>query len=93
MISRREAMADRMAAAVVKRLVLKKHVEVKDEARAREAVRKVLLENLQEEEKLEAGARQILLEHAKEIKDAVVDYGRMFAMVKGKLARERGFIL
>ncbi len=93
MISRREAMADRMAAAVVKRLTLKKHVEVKDEGRARAAVRKVLLDNLQEEDKLDAEARKILLEHAKEIKDAVVDYGRVFGMVKGKLARERGFIL
>lgn len=90
---KREAMADRMAAAVVKRLALKKHVESKDEARARAAVRKVLLDNLLEEEKLDAEARKILLEHAKEIKDTVVDYGRIFSMVKGKLAREKGFIL
>lgn len=90
---KREAMADRMAAAVLKRLVAKKYVEAKDEARARMAVRKVLLDNLQEEEKLDAEARTILLNHAKEIKDTVVDYGRIFSMVKGKLARERGFIL
>lgn len=92
-MSRREEMADRVAAAVLKRLMVKKHVEVKDEARARTAIRKVLAENLQAEEKLEAEARQILLDHAKEIKDTVVDYGRIFSMVKGKLARERGFIL
>lgn len=86
-------MADRIAAALLKRLTVKKYLDVKDEGRARTTIKRVLLENLQAEEKLEADARQILLEHAKEIKDAVVDYGRMFAMVKGKLARERGFIL
>lgn len=82
-----------MAGAVVKRLQVKKFVDAKDEARARAAVRKVLLENLQAEERLDAEARQILQEHTKAIKDTAVDYGRLLSMVKGKLARERGFIL
>ncbi len=90
---RREEIADRMADAVLKRLIVKKLVEAKDEAAARAAVRKVLLENLQAEERLDAEARQILMEHTKEIRDAAVDYPRLVAMVKGKLARERGFIL
>jgi len=90
---RREEIADRMADAVLKRLVVKKFVEAKDEATARAAVRKVLLENLQAEERLNAEARQILLEHTKKIRDTAVDYARLLAMVKGKLARERGFIL
>ncbi|MBI4587894.1 MAG: DUF507 family protein [Candidatus Rokubacteria bacterium] len=86
-------MAERMAGAVLKRLLAKKLVETKDETKARAAVRKVLLENLQAEERLDAEARQILLEHTKEIKDTPVDYRRLLALVKGKLARERGFIL
>ena len=90
---RREEMADRIADAVVKRLQVKKFVEVKDDAKTRAAVRKVLLENLETEERLDAEARQILLEHAKEIKDTALDYRRLVAMVKEKLARERGFIL
>jgi len=90
---RREEQAERMAGAVVKRLQVKKFVDAKDEARARAAVRKVLLENLQAEERLDAEARQILQEHTKAIKDTAVDYGRLLSMVKGKLARERGFIL
>jgi hypothetical protein len=86
-------MADRMADAVLKRLLVKKLVETKDEAGARGAVRKVLMENLQAEERLDAEARQILMEHTREIRDTAVDYARLLAMVKGKLARERGFIL
>lgn len=90
---RREAVAERIADAVVKRLQLKKVVEVRDDTKARAAVRKVLLENLEAEEQLDADARQILLDHAKEIKDTALDYRRLFTLVKEKLARERGFIL
>lgn len=82
-----------MADAVLKRLMLKKFVEAKEDARARAAVRKILLENLEAEVRLDAEARQLLLEHTKQIKDAPVDYWRLLALVKGKLARERGFIL
>ena len=57
-----------MADAVLKRLVVKKLVEAKDGATARAAVRKVVLENLQAEERLDAEARQILMEHSKDRK-------------------------
>lgn len=90
---RREAVAERIADAVVKRLQLKKLVEVRDDTKARAAVRKVLLENLEAEEQLDADARRILVDHAKEIKDTALDYRRLFTLVKEKLARERGFIL
>ncbi len=90
---RRDEMAERMTDAVLKRLLARKLVEAKDGARARAAVRAVLVENLQAEERLDAEARQILLEHTREIRDTAVDYRRLFTLVKGKLARERGFIL
>ena len=77
----------------MRRLQVKKFVDPKDEARARSAVRKVLLEDLQAEERLDTEARQILQEHTKAIKESAVDYGRLLSMIKGKLAKERGFIL
>jgi hypothetical protein len=92
-MSRREEMAERIAGAVVRRLQVKKFVDAKDEARARSAVRKVLLEDLQAEERLDTEARQILQEHTKAIKESAVDYGRLLSMTKGKLAKDRGFIL
>ena len=42
-----------MAEAVVKRLVTRKLAEVKDEPKAREVIRRIVVENLMAEEKLE----------------------------------------
>ena len=82
-----------MADAVVKRLVVRKVAEIKDEAGARAAVRRVVLDNLAAEDKLEEDARKLLLEHAKQIKDVAVDYRQLLGKVKEKLARERGFVI
>ena len=90
---RREELAGRMAEAVVKRLVGRKLAEVTDEKRAREVVQRILVENLLAEEKLDADARTLMQDHAKEIKDSLSDYKRLFALVKAKLAKERGFTL
>ena len=92
-MARRDQYAGRMAEAVVKRLVMRKLAEVKDESRARELVRRILAEDLLAEDKLDADARALLLDHAKEIKDSASDYRRLFALVKAKLAKERGFTL
>jgi hypothetical protein len=90
---RREQIAERMADAVLKRLTLKKVVEVKDERAARAAIRHVVLENLQAEEKLDTDARKLLMDHAKMIKDSSADYRQLVSKVREKLARDRGFIL
>jgi hypothetical protein len=90
---RRDEIAERMAAAVVKRLVTRKVAEVKDEPAARAAVRQVLADNLAAEERLDADARKMLMEHAKAIKDSAVDYRVLLGKARERLARERGFIL
>ena len=82
-----------MAEAVLKRLSTKRIIECKDEAAARAAVRQVVLDNIASEERLDADARQLLLEHAKAIKDSGAEYRQLLGKVKEKLARERGFIL
>jgi len=82
-----------MADTVLKRLTTKKVLEVKDEGAARAAIRHVVLENLLAEEKLDADARKLLLEHAKLIKDSSADYRQLLGKVREKLARDRGFIL
>jgi len=92
-MGRKEQLAGRMAEAVVKRLVHRKLADVRDESRAREIVRRILVEDLLAEEKLDADARAMLMDHAKEIKDSASDYRRLFTLVKTKLAKERGFIL
>ncbi|HUG37463.1 MAG TPA: DUF507 family protein [Candidatus Limnocylindrales bacterium] len=92
-MARRDDVAARMAEAVVKRLVTRKLAEVKDEPRAREVIRRIVIENLAAEDKLETDARALLMDHAKEIRDSASDYKRIFALVKTKLAKERGFTL
>ena len=82
-----------MATQILKRLTARKYVEVKDEAGARAALRRIVLENLQAEERLDADARQLLLDHAKQIRDSSADYRQLLGKVKEKLARDRGFIL
>ena len=82
-----------MAAAIVKRLTTRKVVDVKDEAATKAAIRHVVRENLASEDKIDADARKLLLEHAKLIKDSSADYRQLLGKVKEKLARERGFIL
>ena len=90
---RRDQIAERMADVVLKRLTTKKVLEVKDEGAARAAIKQVVIENLVAEEKLDIDARQLLLEHAKAIKDSSADYRQLLGKVREKLARDRGFIL
>ena len=90
---RRDEIAGRMADAIIKRLTMRKVVEIKDEAAARAVVRHVIVDNIAAQEKLEADARALLLEHAKQIKESAADYRQLLGKVKEKLARERGFIL
>jgi hypothetical protein len=92
-MSRRDEIAGRIADAVVKRWTAKKILDVKDDAMAKAAVRQILADNLLAEERLDADARKLLLDHAKAIKDSAADYRQLFGKVKEKLARERGFIL
>jgi hypothetical protein len=82
-----------MADAILKRLSVKRIIEFKDEAGARAAVRQLVLDNIASEERLDTDARQLLLEHAKAIKDSGAEYRQLLGKVKEKLARERGFIL
>jgi hypothetical protein len=82
-----------MASAVVKRLTVRKVADIKDENTARAAIRQVVLDNLNAEEQLDADARKLLMDHAKQIKDSAADYRQLLGKVKEKLARERGFVL
>jgi hypothetical protein len=92
-MARGDEIAGRMAEAVVKRLVGRRIADVRDEARAREVVRRILAENFQAEAKIDADARALLMDNAKLIRDSASDYKRLLAMVKTKLAKERGFLL
>ncbi len=90
---RADEVAQRVADAVVRRLIARKVVEVKDEGAARAAVRHVVLDDLHAEERLNEDARKLLMEHAKAIRESAADYRQLLSKVREKLARERGFTL
>jgi hypothetical protein len=90
---RHQQIAERMASAIVKRLTTRKVVDVKDEAALKTTIRQVVMDNLASEDRLDADARKLLLDHAKLIQDSSADYRQLLGKVKEKLAKDRGFIL
>jgi hypothetical protein len=58
-----------------------------------ERVRKAAQEEIGIEERLNDEVRQILTDHAEEMKRTGVSYQEMFKKVKGELARQRKLIL
>jgi hypothetical protein len=89
----REEIAGRIGEAIAKRLIGRRFVEVKDELRVRQALQRVIVEDLQAEERIDAEARRILQEYARDIREKGLDYRQLFAKTKEKLARDRGFVL
>lgn len=89
----REEVAVRFSDVIVKRLVTRKLVEIKDEARARAVLQKLIVENLQTEDQLDTEARQLLQGYARDIREKGLDYRQLFSKTKEKLARDRGFVL
>jgi hypothetical protein len=90
---RREEIAARFAEAIVKRLVTRKLLEVKDEKGVRAALTRVIVENLQTEDQIDTEARQLLQGYARDIREKGLDYRQLFSKTKEKLARDRGFVL
>ncbi len=89
----REGVAVRFSDVIVKRLVTRKLVEIKDEARARAVLQKLIVENLQTEDQIDTEARQLLQGYARDIREKGLDYRQLFSKTKEKLARDRGFVL
>ena len=89
----REEIAGRIGEAITKRLVGRRFIEVKDEARVRQAIQRVIVDNLAAEEALDVEARRILQSYARDIRDQGLDYRQLFAKTREKLARDRGFVL
>jgi uncharacterized protein len=58
-----------------------------------EQIDHAILDELSVEDRLNAEVRQLLKVYEQDIERGQVDYQRMFTLVKGKLARERGIIL
>lgn len=64
-----------------------------DESSVLGRIREAIVADLQAEDALDREVEEILKSHSGEVNSGQVDYRRMFNMIKGKLARERGIVL
>jgi len=64
-----------------------------DEKTVLEKINGVILKNLRDEDDLDREVEEILKSHSGSIDSQKIDYRKMFSMIKGKLARERGIVL
>lgn len=82
-----------MAAEVVKRLIANKMIETGGAAALAERVRLKMAEEIGVEDRLNEEVREILSQHAEEMRRTNVSYQEMYKKVKGELARQRKLIL
>ncbi len=83
---------EKVSASIIERLKGKDLVVFKAaEPKVLERVNEIILANLRAEESLDKEVEDILKSHS--VEGQKIDYRKMFNMVKGKLARERGIIL
>jgi hypothetical protein len=78
---------------VVKRLVANKMIEAGNPAALAERVRQKMAEEIGVEDRLNEEVREILNQHAEEMRRTGVSYQEMYKKVKGELARQRKLIL
>jgi hypothetical protein len=82
-----------MANELVKRLVANKMLEVGNSAALAERIRLKMSEEIGVEDRLNEEVREILSQHAEEMRRTGVSYQEMYKKVKGELARQRKLIL
>lgn len=82
-----------MAQEVVKRLLAEQMVETSSAEATTQKVRQVMAEELAVEDRVNEETREILSQHADEMRRTGVSYQEMFKKVKAQIARDRKLIL
>jgi hypothetical protein len=82
-----------MANEVVKRLVANKMLEAGNPTVLVERIRVKMTEEISLEDRLNEEVREILSQHAEEMRRTGASYQEMYKKVKGELARQRKLIL
>ena len=78
---------------IAKELQDKELIETDDPAATIQSLIGIVTEELLVEDRLNDEVREILTDHAEEMRRTNVEYREMFKMIKKKLARERKIIL
>ena len=90
----RKELLDRIAKKIVSTLIEGDYLVWEDRPEKLEAiVNGIIIEDLMVEDQLNDEVRLLIESRTKEYERDMMDYGRVFQMVKTKLARERGLIL
>ncbi len=63
------------------------------ESTVRDTIRDVIMENLRAEERLDREVKRLMEAYSRQIEKGEVDSRKMFAMIKSKLAKDKGFVL
>jgi hypothetical protein len=82
-----------MATELVKRLVAAQMIETKAADAVAQRLRMAMQEEISVEERINEEVRQILADHADDIRRAGASYQEMYKKVKMQLARDRKLIL
>jgi hypothetical protein len=82
-----------MATEVVKRLIANKMIETDNQSVLAERIRGKMAEEIGIEDRLNEEVREILSQHAEEMRRTGASYQEMYKKVKGELARQRKLIL
>ncbi len=78
---------------IMKELIERGMIEAEDPTALRGEIGRIVTEELMVEDRLNEEVREILNQHAEEIRRTNVEYREMFKMIKKKLAKERKIIL
>ena len=82
-----------IAARIIDDLINRKFTEIENEDKIKALVRKVIIDDLMVEDKLNDEVRELLEKISSEMRQGSVEYHKMFRLVKEKLVRERNLIL
>jgi hypothetical protein len=84
---------DYIAYRIIKELQDKELIDAENPTGAMQSLIGLMTEELLVEDRLNDEVREILTQHAEEMRRTNVEYREMFKMIKKKLARERKIIL
>jgi hypothetical protein len=78
---------------IVKVLVAERRIEVDDANLVIEGIARVIVEELQVEDRLNEEVREVLIQHSAQMDRSDITYSEMFKKVKRELAKQKGIVL
>ncbi len=78
---------------IIKILVAQERIEVDDENLVIEGIARVIVEELQVEDRLNEEVREVLVQHSAQMDRSDITYSEMFKKVKRELAKQKGIVL